>query len=279
MKKLLTKIGAAVVAASIVAGPALAAGAYPINKPRYVDWSFAGPFGTYDKAQLQRGLKVYTELCSACHSLELVSFRNLADLGYSEEQIKSFAAQYEVQDGPDEFGEMFMRPATPADRFPSPFANREEAISANGGAYPPDFSLLAKARHVERGFPTFVFDIFTQYAEGAPDYIYSLLTGYTDEVPEKYADQIGDLHYNPYFLGGPAIAMAQPLYEDSVEYDDGTAPTLSQHAQDVTAFMMWAAEPKLEERKQLGFRVMVFLVIFAALLYLSKKQVWSRLEH
>ncbi|MEM1377391.1 MAG: cytochrome c1 [Pseudomonadota bacterium] len=279
MKKLLTKIGAAVVAASIVAGPALAAGAYPINKPRQVDWTFAGPFGTYDKAQLQRGLKVYTELCSACHSMDLVAFRNLADLGYTEDQIKAFAAQYEVQDGPDEFGEMFMRPATPADRFPSPYLNREEAISANGGAYPPDFSLLAKARHVERGFPTFVFDIFTQYAEGAPDYIYSLLTGYTDDIPEKYIDQVGDLNYNPYFLGGAAIAMAQPLYDDSVDYDDGTPTTLSQHAQDVTAFMMWAAEPKLEERKQLGFRVMVFLIIFSALLYLSKKQVWSRIDH
>ncbi|MEO1702525.1 MAG: cytochrome c1 [Pseudomonadota bacterium] len=279
MNKLLAKIIAALVAVSFVAAPALAAGKYPLKKPRYVDWSFAGPFGTYDKAQLQRGLKVYTELCSACHSMELVAFRNLADLGYSDEQIKSFAAQYEVEDGPNEDGEMFFRPATPADRFPSPFANREEAIISNGGAYPPDFSLLAKARHVERGFPTFVFDIFTQYAEGAPDYIYSLLTGYTDDIPEEYADQVGDLNYNPYFVGGAALAMAQPLWGDDVEYDDGTPTTLEQHAEDVTAFMMWAAEPKLEERKQLGFRVMVFLIIFSVLLYLSKNQVWSRVEH
>lgn len=279
MNKLIKKIGAALVAVSFIAGPAMAAGSYPINKPRYVDWSFAGPFGKYDTAQLQRGLKLYTEVCAACHSLELVAFRNLEDLGYSEDQIKSFAAQYEVEDGPNEDGEMFFRPATPADRFPGPYANREEAVLSNNGAYPPDFSLLAKARHIERGFPTFVYDIFTQYAEGAPDYIYSLLTGYTDDVPEKYIDEIGDLSYNPYFIAGPALAMAQPLYDDMVEYDDGTPATLDQHAKDITAFMMWAAEPKLEERKELGFRVMVFLVIFAALLYLSKKQVWSRLEH
>ncbi|MGB7433444.1 MAG: cytochrome c1, partial [Ahrensia sp.] len=234
-------------------------------------------FGTYDDAQLQRGLKIYVENCSACHALSRVSFRNLADLGYSEDQIKSFAAGYEVEDGPNMDGEMFFRAATPADQFPSPFPNREAAIAAMG-AYPPDMSLLAKARAVTRGFPTFVFDIFTQYAESGPDYIYSLLTGYGKEPPE--GSNIPDtLHYNPYFIAGEALAMAQPLYDDGITYDDGTPATISQQAKDVSAFLMWAAEPKLEERKQTGFKVMVFLLVFAVFLYLSKKQVWSRVEH
>lgn len=282
MKKLIVKFGAVLVAASITAGPVLAAAGYPIKKPREQEWSFAGPFGTYDKAQLQRGLKVYTEVCSVCHSLNRVAFRSLADLGYSEEQIKSFAAQYEVEDGPNADGEMFFRPATPADHFVPPYPNREAAIAANNGAYPPDFSLIAKARAVERGFPQFVIDPFIQYAENGPDYIYSLLTGYPEdgEVPEEHASEVPEgTYYNPYFIASAALAMAQPLYEDQVVYDDGTPSTLSQQAKDVTAFLMWAAEPKLEERKQMGFRVMVFLLIFAALLYVSKNQVWSRVKH
>lgn len=277
MKKFLSQIGVAALALVIGATAAQAAGEYPKNKPREQDWTFAGPFGTYDDAQLQRGLKVYAENCSACHALSRVSFRNLADLGYSEEQIKSFAAGYEVEDGPNADGEMFMRPATPADQFPSPFPNREAAVAALG-AYPPDMSLLAKARAVTRGFPTFVFDIFTQYAESGPDYIYSLLTGYGKEPPED--SNIPDtLHYNPYFIAGEALAMAQPLYDDGITYDDGTPATISQQAKDVSAFLMWAAEPKLEVRKQTGFKVMVFLLVFAVFLYLSKKQVWSRIEH
>ena len=135
-------------------------------KPTEENWSFAGPFGTYDKAQLQRGLKVYKEVCSACHSMNLVAFRTLEDLGYSEAQVKAFAAEYTVQDGPNADGEMFERPAIPSDHFPSPFPNVEAAAAANNGAAPPDLSLIAKARGVERGFPTFVFDIFTQYARG-----------------------------------------------------------------------------------------------------------------
>ncbi|SSC64442.1 cytochrome c1 [Ciceribacter selenitireducens] len=250
---------------------------YPILKPHNLDWSFAGPFGKYDKAQLQRGLKVYKEVCSACHSMELVPYRTLTALGYSEEQVKAFAAEYEVEDGPNADGEMFTRKAVPSDYFPSPFPNTEAAAAANGGAAPPDFSLIAKARGVERGFPTFVFDIFTQYQEGGPDYIYSLLTGY-QEPPEGVEVPEGT-HFNPYFVGSASLAMAPPISDDQVTYDDGTPQTLDQYAKDVSAFLMWAAEPHLEDRKRTGFMVMVFLAIFTALVYLTKKSVYANKEH
>ncbi len=279
------KTAAALLGLLIASGAAYAAeeGAtphYPINKPREQAWSFAGPFGTFDRGQLQRGLKVYVEVCSACHSMERVAFRNLTDLGFSDEQIKGLIAErgYEVTDGPNADGEMFTRAATMADRIPGPYPNREASTAANNGAYPPDFSLLAKARGVERGFPLFVFDIFTQYAEGGPDYIYSLLTGYTDEVPEGLEIADGQ-YYNPYFNAGPALAMGPPLLDDLVTYDDGTPATVDQMSKDVAAFMMWAAEPTLENRKQLGFQVLIFMLVFAAFLYLSKKQVWSRIDH
>ncbi|GEO83944.1 MULTISPECIES: cytochrome c1 [Alphaproteobacteria] len=256
---------------------AAAAGHYPILKPHNLEWSFAGPFGKYDKGQLQRGLKVYKEVCSACHSMNLVSFRTLGDLGYSEDQIKAFAAEYEVEDGPNADGEMFTRKAVPSDHFPSPFPNTAAAAAANGGAAPPDMSLLAKARGIERGFPTFIFDIFTQYQEGGPDYIYSLLTGYT-EAPEGVEVAEGT-NFNPYFAGAAALKMAPPIADDQVTYDDGTPQTLDQYAKDVAAFLMWAAEPHLEERKRTGFMVMVFLAIFTALIYLTKKSVYANKEH
>lgn len=250
---------------------------YPILKPHNLDWSFAGPFGKYDKAQLQRGLKVYKEVCSACHSMELVPYRTLTDLGYSEDQVKAFAAEYEVEDGPNADGEMFTRKAVPSDYFPSPFPNKEAAAAANGGAAPPDFSLIAKARGVERGFPTFVFDIFTQYQEGGPDYIYSLLTGY-QEPPEGVEVPEGT-YFNPYFVGSASLAMAPPISDDQVTYDDGTPQTLDQYSKDVSAFLMWAAEPHLEDRKRTGFMVMVFLAIFTALVYLTKKSVYASKGH
>lgn len=256
---------------------AAALGHYPIFKPKNVDWSFAGPFGKYDKGQLQRGLKVYKEVCSACHSMSLVSFRTLEDLGYSEEQVKAFAAEYEVQDGPNADGEMFTRKAVLSDHVPSPFPNKEAAAAANNGAAPPDMSLLAKARGVERGFPTFIFDIFTQYQEGGPDYIYSLLTGYQD-APEGITVAPGT-SFNPYFAGAASLSMAPPISADQVTYDDGTPQTLDQYAKDVSAFLMWAAEPHLEERKRTGFMVMVFLAIFTALVYLTKKSVYANKEH
>jgi len=250
---------------------------YPLKHPKSVDWSFAGPFGHYDKAQLQRGLKVYTEVCSACHSMRLVPFRTLEGLGYSEAQVKAFAANYKVQDGPNDEGEMFERTAVPSDYFPSPYPNAQAAAAANNGAAPPDMSLLAKARGVTRGFPQFVFDMFTQYQEGGPDYIYSLLTGY-ENPPAGFQVPPGG-HYNPYFAAAASLAMPQPINNDQVTYDDGSPQTLDQYAKDVSAFLMWTAEPHLEERKRTGFMVMVFLLIFTGLIYLTKKSVYASKEH
>ncbi|MGU3575838.1 cytochrome c1 [Brucellaceae bacterium C25G] len=252
-------------------------GHYPIKKPHQESWSFSGPFGTYDKGQLQRGLKVYKEVCAACHSLEYVPFRALSSLGYSEDQVKAFAAEYDVEDGPNAEGEMFERKAVLTDYFPSPFPNVEAAAAANNGAAPPDLSLIAKARAVERGFPTFVFDIFTQYAEGGPDYIYSLLTGY-DEKPPVGVDVAEGTHYNPYFISASSLAMANPLSDDVVTYDDGSPQTVQQYAHDVSAFLMWTAEPHLVDRKKVGFRVMIFLILFAGLVYIAKRQIYAQLK-
>jgi ubiquinol-cytochrome c reductase cytochrome c1 subunit len=249
----------------------------PLVKPVEQDWSFAGPFGTYDKGQLQRGLKVYREGCAACHGLTRVPFRTLSALGYSEAQVRALAAEYEVQDGPNADGEMFTRAALPSDHFPSPFANPEAAAASNNGAAPPDLSLIAKARAVERGFPTFIFDVFTQYAESGPDYIYSLLTGYQD-APEGYDLQPGT-YYNPHFLSGTALSMPNPLSDGQVTYDDGTPETVDQYVHDVAAFLMWAAEPHLEARKHMGFNVLVFLALFGALVYLTKRKVWANVDH
>jgi ubiquinol-cytochrome c reductase cytochrome c1 subunit len=250
---------------------------YPIHKPEQEKWSFAGPFGHYDKGQLQRGLKVYTEVCSACHSMSLVSFRTLESLGYSDAQVKTFAANYEVQDGPNAEGEMYTRKAVPSDHFPSPFPNAEAAAAANNGAAPPDFSLIAKARGIERGFPTFIFDMFTQYQEGGPDYIHALLTGYQE--PPKGVEISEGTHYNPYFANAAALAMAKPISDDQVTYDDGSPQTVEQYSRDISAFLMWAAEPHLEVRKRTGFMVMIFLLIFTGLIYLTKKSVYANKEH
>ncbi|WP_028740740.1 cytochrome c1 [Rhizobium leguminosarum] len=250
---------------------------YPLKHPKEEEWSFAGPFGHYDKGQLQRGLKVYTEVCAACHSMKLVPFRTLDELGYSEAQVKAFAANYEVQDGPDASGEMFTRKAVPSDYFPSPFPNAEAAAASNNGAAPPDFSLIAKARSVERGFPQFVFDIFTQYQEGGPDYIHALLTGY-EEPPAGFHVPHGG-HYNPYFNAAAVLAMPKPLSDGQVTYDDGAPATVDQYSRDVSAFLMWAAEPHLEERKRTGFMVMIFLAIFTVLIYLTKRSIYANKEH
>lgn len=288
MRKILGALAVAAVASG--AGVAIAQEAahnaaepthFPILTPKQEDWSFAGPFGTYDKGQLQRGLKVYKEVCSTCHSMSLVSFRTLGGeggLGYTDEQVKAFAAEYTVQDGPNDDGEMFERPGIPSDHFPSPFPNTQAAAAANGGAAPPDFSLLAKARGVERGFPTFLIDIFTQYAQGGPDYIHSLLTGYNQEPPAGMEIPEGT-YYNPYFIAGKSLKMPPPLSDGQVEYTDGTPTTIDQYSRDVSAFMMWAAEPHLEDRKKTGFRVIVFLVLFGALVYLTKRSVWASVAH
>lgn len=287
MKNMFAKFGAIAAAAMMslgatlsVAGAAEATGGtvhYPLEHPHEMKWSFAGPFGHYDKVQLQRGFKVYREVCSACHTMNRVAFHTLEGLGYNEGQIKAIAAEYDVIDGPNADGEMFTRPGTSADHFTGPFANREAAVAANNGAYPPDFSLLAKARGVERGFPQFIFDVFTQYQEGGVDYIHALLTGYQDPPADVVVPE--GTYYNPYFIAGTSLAMAPPLSDGQVEYDDGTTATVDQMSTDVAAFMMWAAEPKLQERKELGFKVVIFLIIFSILMYITKKQIYAKLEH
>ncbi len=281
--------------ASLATAPAALASGGEVEY-EHMDWSFAGPFGKFDRAQLQRGFQVYKEVCAACHSMKLVAFRNLAQPGgpeFSEEQVKALAAEYTVTDGPNEDGDMFERPAKPSDRFPSPFPNDEAAKAANNGSLPPDFSLLAKARGYERGFPMFLVDILTQYQEAGPDYIHAVLTGY-EENPECVGDASGYLNraftaggtpegckddHGHSILNGTMIAMPPPLYEDLVEYSDGSPQTVEQYSEDVVAFMMWAAEPHLEARKAMGFRVMLFLVIFAGMLYFVKKKLWSKIPH
>jgi cytochrome c1 len=249
---------------------AFAAGDAPV--PPRQKWSFAGPFGTYDKGQLQRGFKVYREVCGVCHGLNLLSFRNLTEIGFSEGQVKTIAAEYKVQDGPNDQGDMFERNGRPADRFPPPWPN-ENAARARYNGIPPDFSVLAKARSYERGFPWFIVDMFTQFQEQGVDYIHAMLVGYEDKPPQGFALPQGSF-YNKYFPGH-TIAMPPPLSDKRVDYTDGAPATVDQYAKDVTAFMMWAAEPTLEKRKRIGFQVMVFLLVFAGLLYFTKKKVWA----
>lgn len=279
MTTFLTKsIAALAVMFGLVTGSAFAAGEGPqIDEQK---WSFSGPFGKFDQAQLQRGYQVYAESCSACHSMDLLSYRNLMQPGgpsFPEAQVRAMAAEASVLDGPDADGEMFDRPGRLADRLPSPWANEQQGRASNNGAYPPDFSLLAKARAATRGFPTFVFDVFTQYQESGPDYIYNLLTGY-EEAPDD-VQMLAGLHYNPKFISGVQIAMAAPLSDELVTYSDGSPETVDQYARDVTAFMMWAAEPHMMERKAMGFRVLLFLLIFAGLLYFTKRKVWASAAH
>jgi cytochrome c1 len=246
--------------------------------PPALKWSFHGPFGTFDRAQLQRGFKVYREVCQSCHGLTLVSFRNLAERGgpeFSRAQAATVAAEYKIKDGPNDQGEMFERPGRVADQFPAPFPNEQAARVANGGAAPPDLSLVAKARTYERGFPWFVLDILTQYQEQGVDYLVALLKGYEDP-PQGFTLPQGS-QYNKYFPGH-AIGMPQPLQDNQVTYDDGSPQTLDQYSKDVAAFLMWTAEPHLEARKRIGFQVMVFLIVFAVLLYFTKKRVWSAVE-
>ena len=218
------------------------------------DWSFSGPFGTFDKAAMQRGFQVYNEVCAGCHSMKLIAFRNFADLGYNEAEIKALAAQYEVQDGPNDDGEMFMRPAIPADRMPSPYANDNAARAGNNGALPPDLSLIAKAR------------------PNGPNYLYSLLSSYGNGPNDK---EVPDgMYYNAAYPGH-LIAMPQPLYGDDVEYSDGAATSIEALSADLTQFLMWAAEPKMEVRKRTGVAAVFFLGIFVIFSYLAKRRIWA----
>lgn len=246
-----------------------------VEPPPAQKWSFRGPFGTFDRAQIQRGFRVYREVCQGCHGLSLVSFRNLAEPGgpgFSRAQAEAVAAEYKVKDGPNDQGEMFERPGRLADRFPSPFANDAAARAANGGASPPDLSVMAKARTYERGFPWFLIDIVTQYQEQGVDYIVALMNGYVDK-PANVSIPEGS-NYNRYFPGH-AIGMPKPLSDGQVAYTDGTPTTVDQYARDVSAFLMWTAEPHMEARKRLGLQVMVFLLIFSVMLYFTKKKVWA----
>ncbi len=241
-----------------MASTALAAGGDTPPIPTQ-DWSFSGAFGTYDKAALQRGYKIYREVCASCHSMKYVRFRNLDALGYSQDQIKAIAAQYSVMDGPDEEGEMFERAAIPSDAFISPFPNENAAKSANGGAYPPDLSLITKAR-----------------ANGS-NYVHALLTGYKDNLPHGQILSDGQ-YWNTYFPGNK-LAMAPPLSDGSVSYeDDNTLETLDQYAKDISHFLTWAADPYMEERKRTGFKVLLFLILFAGVMYGVKRRIWSDLH-
>jgi ubiquinol-cytochrome c reductase cytochrome b/c1 subunit len=267
---------ALVVAGGLLVGSVDNARAAEQDAPPGNKWSFAGPFGKFDRGSLQRGLKVYKEVCSNCHALSYIAFRNLGDPGgpgYSTAQVASLASEYKVKDGPNDKGEMFERPGRPADYFPSPFPNEQAARVVNGGAAPPDLSLITKARSYERGFPWFIFDLFTQYQEQGPDYVAAILQGFEDKPPADAKIPDG-AYYNKYFPGH-AIKMPKPLSDGQVTFDDGSPATVAQYAKDVTTFLMWAAEPHMEARKQLGFQVFVVLIIFVGLMYFTKKKVWA----
>jgi ubiquinol-cytochrome c reductase cytochrome c1 subunit len=268
---------------ALVAGPALAATTH--EEPKDVHWSFEGPFGKYDKEQVQRGYKVYREVCSACHAMSLVYFRNLGQPGgpffdpkypnpNDNPYVKALAKDIQVKDIDSETGDEIQRPATSADHFPSPFPNEAAARASNGGALPPDLSVIAKAR------------------EGGPAYVYSLLSGY-HEPPAGLTVPAGK-YYNPYFPGdlssfwsgphdktpkGGFISMPPPLAQGKVTFDDGSPSTVAEQAKDVAAFLAWASEPKMEERKRFGLGVMIYLVIFAGLLYASYRRIWRNVAH
>ncbi|NWG70693.1 MAG: cytochrome c1 [Parvularculaceae bacterium] len=299
------KLFLALVAAMIVAPAALAAGG-KVEPYKKGDWAFSGPFGVHDKEAVQRGFQVYRQVCSACHGVKLLAFRNLGDKGgpYHLEQcpegipegtdcsdpnanpyVKAIAAEYQITDGPDDSGEMFQRPGIPADRLPQPFANEQVARLANGGALPPDLSLILKARK-----------------DGA-DYVYSLLTGY--EEPPATVNLAPTQHYNPYFAGdmsqllkeefrdeeghpkegveiphGGVLAMAPPLVEGIVDYaDEATPETVDQYAHDVVNFLAWASDPKMEQRKRLGFITVAYLLLLSGVLYWSYKTLWAKVDH
>ena len=263
----------ALIATSLAAatGPALAQTEQ--EAPPRLAWSFHGPFGKYDEAQLQRGFKIYREVCSSCHSMNLLSIGSLADPGgpgFTEAQAAQIASEYKISDLDDK-GQPTERAGRPADHFPAPFPNALAAAAANGVA-PPDMSTLAKARGYTRGFPLFLFDVVTQYQEQGPDYIAALLKGYEDPPKGFTLPQGG--HYNKYFPGHN-IAMPPPLQAGQVKYDDGSPETMDQYTKDVAAFLMWAAEPHLVQRKRIGFQVIIFLIVLSGLLYFTKKKVWA----
>ena len=272
--KMLKTLATAAAGLALLAGAARAAEGQ--KEAKDVSYSFEGPFGHFDKGQLLRGYKVYKEVCSACHSMKYVSFRNLAEAGgpgFTEEQVKALAATFTMKDGPGEDGEMFDRPGLPSDRFPSPFANEKAAAVANGGAVPPDLSLITKAR---AGW----YGTFNQliYGIGGPQYVFSVLTGYEEPSEELKKEQPEGKQYNPYFANGHWISMPPPLTDGQVAFDDGAPNTVADMARDVSAFLAWTAEPKLEERKSMGFMTLIYLAVLALLLYFVKKKIWARVH-
>ncbi|MEA2976194.1 MAG: ubiquinol-cytochrome c reductase cytochrome c1 subunit [Alphaproteobacteria bacterium] len=259
----------------VLTSAAVAQDGHDTPLPPKLQWSFAGPFGKFDRAQLQRGFKIYREVCANCHSLSMIAFRNLADPGgpeFSTAQAQTVAAEYKIKDGPNDQGEMFDRPGRLADYFPPPFPNEQAARASNGGSLPPDMSVLAKARTYERGFPWFVVDMFTQYQEQGVDYIAAILKGYEQKPADM--QMAPGMMYNKYFPGH-GIGMPPPISDGQVPSDDGSPATLDQYSRDISAFLMWTAEPHLEDRKRIGFQVMIFLLVFAGLLYFTKKKVWA----
>jgi ubiquinol-cytochrome c reductase cytochrome c1 subunit len=250
-------LGSVVLVTLGMATPSLAAEGHSSPELPDMEWSFKGPFGAYDRGSLQRGFQVYKQVCSACHSMKRVHYRNLEALGYDESQIKAVAGEYMVTDGPNDEGDMFERAARPSDHFKSPFANDQAAKFANNGALPPDLSLIVKAR-----------------ADGA-NYVYGILTGY-EAVPEG-EEVTPSQHWNKYFPGHK-ISMAAPLVEGDIAYDDGTEGTVDQYAKDVVTFLSWASEPEMEERKQTGIKVILFLMAFAGIMYAVKKKIWADLH-
>jgi ubiquinol-cytochrome c reductase cytochrome c1 subunit len=252
---------------SLIAGLALATPAFAqeADTPAlpHPGWSFDGPFGTYDRAALQRGFQIYTEVCSNCHSLNLVTYDDLGPngpgggLGYTEDQVKAIAAQKQVTDGPNDQGEMFQRPGRPADHFVPPFPNDQANRAAHNGALPPDQSLIIKAR------------------EGGADYVYGILTGFkTAPAGETMPD---NSYYDVYFPGHH-IAMPPPLSDDIVTYGDGTKATVAQEAHDVVTFLAWASEPTMEERKRTGAKVLIFLLVLTGILYAAKRKIWANVH-
>ncbi len=245
-------------------------------------WSFAGVFGTYDQNQLQRGFQVFREVCASCHSARLLAFRNLAEEGgphFSEGQVKALAAEYEVNDATVEGGK---RKALASDHWPSPFPTELDARASNGGALPPDMSVLAKARSTEDKFPNWLFNYFTTYAEGGPDYIHALLNGYRDPPPDGFELPEGK-YYNEVFPGH-AIGMPPPLSDGQIAYApaaEGSADvplTVEQYSKDVSAYLMWMAEPHLDSTKSAGFKVLLFLLLFAVMMYLVKNRIWRKVH-